>query len=273
MDDIYALLREDSIQLGSKFRKASIEGKGTSQEIADFRENAVKEFLERFFPFPHRVTKGKIRDSFGSISNSVDCVVCGPNHPYTIDSQGKFTLLFSEGVDAAIEVKPNIGDVAELERGLLQGLSVKALRRAITPGVPDFHWGSERAKRVPFVIFAMRCKSNPLATGTEILDFYASRSIDPVDQADFIVVNGVGLFTNIIHEQLNPWDMPKVFPNRTGWFFEQWGEDSLSGFLWRLHGLAHSGMKLQEDVLPRYLTPGASARFRVVDLSLNRVET
>ena len=272
MNDLYALLREDSIQLESKFRKASIEGRGTSQEVADFREHAVQEFLARFFPFPHRLTKGKVRDSLGSVSNSVDCVICAPNHPHTIDSQGKFTLLFAEGVDAAIEVKPNIGDVAELERGLVQGLSVKSLRRATTPGVMDFHWGADRARRVPYVIFAMRCKSNPLATGTEILDFYAERNVDPVDQADFIAVNGVGLFTNIIHEQLNPWNMPETFPNRTGWFFEQWGEDSLAGFLWRLHGLAHAGMKLQEDVLPRYLVPAASTQFRVVDLSLNRVD-
>ena len=100
MDDIYALLREDAVQLESKFRKASIEGRGTSQEVADFREHALQEFIERFFPFPHRVTKGKIRDSFGGLSCSVDCVICAPNHPYTIDSQKKFTLLFAEGVEA-----------------------------------------------------------------------------------------------------------------------------------------------------------------------------
>ncbi|MNO02697.1 hypothetical protein D3C81_2231810 [compost metagenome] len=35
----------------------------------------------------------------------------------------------------------------------------------------------------------------------------------------------------------------------------------------RLHGVAHAGMKLQEDVLPRYLTPPEEARFRVVDLA------
>lgn len=270
MDDIYALLQEDAVQLESKFRKASIEGRGTSQEIADFREHALQDFLKRFFPFPHRLTKGKIRDSFGQVSASIDCVVCAPNHPHTIDSHGKFTLLFAEGVDAAIEVKPDIANHAELERALEQGLSVKALRRAITPGTREFHWGAERAKRVPYVVFAMRCKSDPLETGLEILDFYASRGTSRVDQADFVVVNGVGLFNNIIHEQLNNWDMSSNFPNKTGWFFEQWGADSLAGFLWRLHGLAHAGMKLQDDVLPRYLMPAADARFRVVDLSLKK---
>lgn len=59
MDDLYQLLREDALQLSSEFRKASIQGHGTSQEIAEFRENAVQTFLARYFPFPHRIAKGK----------------------------------------------------------------------------------------------------------------------------------------------------------------------------------------------------------------------
>ena len=133
MDDLYQLLREDGIELEAKFRKASIEGKGTSQEVADFREHAVQDFVARFFPYPHRITKGKLRDSFGAISDSIDCIVCNPNHPYTVDSHGKFRLLLVEGIDVAIEVKPDIASSAELRRGLEQGLSVKALKRASPP--------------------------------------------------------------------------------------------------------------------------------------------
>jgi hypothetical protein len=60
MNDLYALLREDASQLTSEFRKASIQGRGTSQEVAEFRENAVQAFLARYFPFPHRIAKGKV---------------------------------------------------------------------------------------------------------------------------------------------------------------------------------------------------------------------
>jgi hypothetical protein len=266
MNDLYDLLREDASQLSSEFRKASIQGRGTSQEIAEFRENAVQAFLARYFPFPHRIAKGKVRDSFGSIAASIDCVICAPTHPYTVSARDKFSLLLAEGVDSVVEVKPNIADRAELRRALEQGLTVKKLRRVTTSLIHDRHPMSEWAKRVPFGIFSMQCKCAPIETGFEILEFYADRGIDPVDQADFVVVNDVCVFSNFIDKSLNPWNMPE-FPNQTGWFYEGWARDSLAGFLLRLHRVAHAGMKLQEDVLPRYLMPLADARFKVVDLA------
>jgi hypothetical protein len=202
MDDLYQLLREDAVELESKFRRASIEGKGTSQEVADFREHALQDFVSRFFPFPHRVTKGKIRDTFGLLSDSVDCVVCNPNHPYTIDSHGKFRLLLCEGVDSAIEVKPDIAASAELVRGLEQGLSVKALKRRVVPSLMHGGWQFDRAHRVPYVIFAMRCKANPLDTLDEIAAFYKARETPPMQQADFVAVNGIGLFVNYLDESM-----------------------------------------------------------------------
>lgn len=266
MNDLYSLLREDALQISSEFRKASIQGRGTSQEIAEFRENAVQAFLARYFPFPHRIAKGKVRDSFGSIAASIDCIVCAPNHPYTVSARDKFSLLLAEGVDSVIEVKPNIADKAELFRALEQGLSVKKLRRATTSIIHDHSPMAEWAKRVPFGVFSMQCKASPIETGFEILEFYSSRGIDPLDQADFIVVNDICVFSNFVDKSLNPWSMPE-YPNQVGWFYEGWGKDSLAGFLLRLHRVAHAGIKLQEDVLPRYLTPPAEARFRVVDLA------
>lgn len=266
MNDLYTLLREDALQLASEFRKASIQGRGTSQEIAEFRENAVQAFLARYFPFPHRVAKGKVRDSFGNIAASIDCILCAPNHPYTVSARDKFSLLLAEGVDSVVEVKPNIADKAELHRALEQGLTVKKLRRATTSLLHEQHPMSEWAKRVPFGVFSMQCKALPIETGFEILQFYLDRSVDPIDQADFIVVNDVCVFSNFVDQSLNPWNTAG-YPNQVGWFYEGWGKDSLVGFLLRLHRVAHAGMKMQEDVLPRYLTPPAEARFKVVDLA------
>ena len=266
MNDLYDLLREDALQLSSEFRKASIQGKGTSQEVAEFRENAVQAFLARYFPFPHRIAKGKVRDSFGNIAASIDCVICAPNHPYTVSIRDKFSLLLAEGVDSVVEVKPNIADRAELHRALEQGITVKKLRRSTTSLLHDGHPMSEWAKRVPFGVFAMQCKASPIETGFEILEFYQDRGIEPIDQADFIVVNDVCVFSNFVDRSLNCWNTAG-YPNQTGWFYEGWGKDSLAGFLLRLHRVAHAGLKLQDDVLPRYLTPPAEARFKVVDLA------
>ena len=255
MEALYALLREDAIELESRFRKASIEGKGTSQEVADFREHAVQDFVARYFPYPHRITKGKVRDSFGAIADSVDCIVCNPNHPYTIDSHGKFTLLFAEGVDVAIEVKPDIGASAELARGLEQGLSVKNLLRADEPTITRIPWVVERSRRVPFVIFAMKCKANPIDTGKEIIEFYKSKGTPPVQQADFVVVNNIGIFANYLDPSQYGWQTTEQPAEKTGWFFEDWESNTLAGFVWRLQLLAHASVKLGEDVLPRYLAP------------------
>jgi len=255
MDEVYALLREDAIELESRFRKASIEGKGTSQEVADFRENALQDFVRRYFPFPHRVTKGKIRDSFGSVSDSIDCVICNPNHPYTVDSREKFSLLLAEGIDAAIEVKPDIQSSAELVRGLVQGLSVKHLLRANTPTIMRIPWVVERSKRVPFAVFAMRCKSDPIDTGREIVEFYRTRQTPPILQADFVAVNNVGIFFNCLDSSMFRWNTPLPEEERTGWIFEEWRSNSLAGFVLHLQDLAHASIKMDEDVLPRYLTP------------------
>lgn len=254
-DDLYALLREDADELESRFRRASIQGRGTAQEIADFREGALQSFVSRFFPFPHRITKGKIRDSFGGLSDSIDCIICNPNHPYTIDSFGKFTLLFAEGVDAAVEVKPDIGHSSELQRALIQGLSVKHLLRANQPTLMLMPWSVERSKRVPFGVFAMRCKSDPMTTGDEIVAFYKERDTPRVLQADFIAVNGVGIFANHVDPSLNRWNVDLPPEEKAGWFFEEWRENTLAGFLWNLQTVAHATIKMEEDVLPRYLKP------------------
>ena len=255
MDDLYQLLRYDGIELESRFRRASIEGRGTSQEVADFREHAVQDFVGRFFPFPHRITKGKLRDSFGGVSDSIDCIVCNPNHPYTVDSQGKFRLLLAEGIDVAIEVKPDIASASELYRGLEQGLTVKTLKRANPPTLKLGGWEYERAFKVPYVIFAMRCKVDPMDTGREIARFYADRQTPALEQADLVAVNGVGIFMNFTDESQYCWNNATTQLTRTGWFFEQWAEDTLAGLIWRLQLLAHASIKMQEDVLPRYLAP------------------
>jgi hypothetical protein len=261
LDDLLAIFREEGIELEAQFRRASIQGKGTSQEVADYREHAVQALVQRFFPYPHRVTKGKIRDSFGGVSASVDCIVCNPNHPYTVDTQGKFTLLLAEGIDAAIEVKPNLADSKELTTGLAQGLSVKALKRANSPTIMQEAWIREHFSRVPFGIFAMSCKANPIDTLREVTDFYRDRKTPVLQQADFIAVNGVGIFRNLLHPKFLYGTMN--IPEGTEWVLEEWGENTLAGFVLCMQQLAHASIKMQEDVLPMYIDRvGLSVRWR-----------
>lgn len=255
METLFDLLRLEGAELTHQFQRASISGKGTPQEVAEFREHAVQDFVGRFFPFPYRIAKGNIRDAFGESSDSIDCILCNPAHPHTIDSQGKFQLILADGVDAAIEVKPDISDRSELERGLKQGLSVKRLRRSQSALI---HTGtntiSEKyAFRVPYALFAMTAKSNPLDTGREILQYYSANGTERLDQADLVVVNNVGLFVNIQIPRHFPWSLPWPDAQKVGWFFAEWRDQTLVGFLMHLHLLPHARMKVQEDLLLPYL--------------------
>ena len=59
---------------GSEEVLASAQGRGTPQEVADFRENSVQAFIRRFYPSSYVVSKGKVTDVDGNQSNSIDCL-------------------------------------------------------------------------------------------------------------------------------------------------------------------------------------------------------
>lgn len=130
MDKLTQLLEIEAKNISDSWQKASIEGKGTPQEIADRREGVIRSFFEKYFPFPYRVTKGQIVDSYGNSSQSIDCVILNPIHPYTYDKQNNcYSVLLADGVNFAIEIKSDLGNDKELHGALKQIQSVKKLRK------------------------------------------------------------------------------------------------------------------------------------------------
>jgi hypothetical protein len=265
MEDLLAHIRDDATTLRHDFKKASRQGRGTPQEVSDFRENALQVLLQNYFPFPYRIAKGGILDSKGNKSASIDCILVNPYHPYTIDRREKFTIILTDGVDAAIEVKPDISREDELRRGLEQGLTVKALRRARTT-LPKFSKPSEEvidySLRTPYYIFAMKAKGNILETAEEVTDFYSNAGIAPLDQADAIVVEGVGIIANYPIQGLITWEQAdtsekpaELFGRDTGWFFEEWGDNTLAGLLLKLSYALPAKANLNEPVISEYLRP------------------
>jgi hypothetical protein len=253
MEDLKQLIRTDAKELELQFERATTQGRGTPQEISDFRENAVQGFLANYFPFPYRIAKGGILDHTNTRSASIDCILVNPNHPYTIDRREKFKVILADGVDAAIEVKPDISQTSELYRGLKQGVSVKELRRANSPillkrGKPQEL--IDYSLRVPFFVFAMKAKKNILDTATEILDFYKQEGVQRLDQADAIIVNGEGIIANYPVEGRFNWQAMNG-PSTTGWFFENWRDDTLAGLLFKLTH-AFSAASIQAPILTHY---------------------
>jgi len=186
-----------------------------------------------------------------------------PYHPYTINRREKFTIILTEGVEAAIEVKPDISRNDELVRGLEQGLTVKALRRARSTLLKFRKPGKEMVDyslRTPYYIFAMKAKGNILETAEEVTDFYSNAGVSPLDQADAIVVEGVGIIANYPVKGLLPWKQEDtsekadtMFERDTGWFFEEWGDNALAGFLLKLSRAIPARASLEGPVISEYL--------------------
>jgi hypothetical protein len=127
-----------------------------------------------------------------------------------VNALDSYTLLGTLPVHAAIEVKPDISQTGALLRGLEQGLSIKALRRSKTPVLLSSNRPEEYidySLRIPFLIFAMKAKKNIRDTAAEILDFYKQRGTGRLDQADAIIVNGVGIIANYPFEGLFNWQI------------------------------------------------------------------
>lgn len=257
LDKLIEILKDEAESLSKDFKKASTLGQGTSQEIADYREHAFQSFVSRFFPNPYRVVKGKIHDSYGNgPSASIDCVLVNPVHPHLIDTHQKFQLLLADGVDLAIEVKPDLSKANELSRALKQAVSVKKLRRVKGPIFLTHNKPAhviEASRQIPFFLFTQNVKSNIEDTVHEIMSWYTDNSIPTENHLDAIAIQDLGLLNYIKHPDFYyySWQVPEH--ERTGWFLERWAEATLVGFLLRMEMSFHAVAKIQESVLRRYL--------------------
>jgi hypothetical protein len=179
-----------------------------------------------------------------------------PEHPYIINRREKFKIILADGVDAAIEVKPDVSKTGELNRGLEQGLSVKELRRARTSILLKDRYPQEvveHSLRIPYFIFAMRAKKNIRDTATEILAFYKERGTRRLDQADAIIVNGVGIIANFPVEGSLNWAVGGETLTDLGWYLEEWREDTLAGLLFKINYSFAARATVQEPLLKAYL--------------------
>lgn len=250
-NDLVNLLTGEAEELSNAFRKAGKEGRKTPQEIADRREAEVKSFLEKYFPFPFRIVKGNIIDSYGQRSGSVDCVILNPSHPYTISKTNHLpSVIMADGVDAAIEVKGSfVGD--ELIRGLKQVREVKKLMRRRTGLLLlKKHSGGvqESNKRIPSFIFCESTYVEPLKMVEEIVNFYVSEQVKSLEQFDFIVVNNRFLAINYRKDYFlsHPGGLEGIA-------IAEYGPQTLCSFLLWLNRLNKSEPKMSSSVIEHYL--------------------
>lgn len=206
MSELIELLKIEYDDIRARFKKASIEGKGTPQEIADRRENVMNDFFRRYFPFPYKVTKGNISDSLGKRSNSIDCVILNPKHPNTIDAMtGKASMILADGVDYAVDIKGDLKNKDEVYRVLDQFYSVKQLERVRKSHVADLFEGEKYPyyAKIPCVIFAMETYANIETLLGHICTYYEEKQlsreyqVDIIFAGDYVILNGVENYIEI----------------------------------------------------------------------------
>lgn len=228
MTKIKDLLQYDFDEMQLEMERCSREGKGTPQEIADRREALVRTFFEKYYPFPYKITKGQICDSYGNESCSVDCVILNPIHPYTFDAKThNVSVILADGVDFAIECKSNLNSELEIERVLKQCKSVKALRKVKT-GV----WGGEPKDfnyQLPFIIWANKTTYKIEELLDKITTFYEKENYTQENQFDMLVIDGKYIVYNV---GINNLGGEKNFAH--GFYYITCDKDTLTCLLWSM---------------------------------------
>lgn len=248
MDDLLRLLSLEAAELSVKFTKASLEGRGTPQEVSDRREAVFKTLIAKYFPFPFRVTKGNISDSGGRRSASIDCLVLNPDHPYTVSDEGNFSVIFADGVDFAIELKPALTSIVEIERALVQIRTVKKLRRARFGSINS----DPLTQTIPGIIFSNESYAEPSLLLRYIVDYYERESIKRNEQFDIVVVNNRFLVLNV---RAGSYMAPLGGVLSPGLHVLTLGENTLACLLMYMNTLPLSSLRLSSSVLAAYLKP------------------
>ena len=248
------LLKSEAREINHLFEKASIEGEGTPQEVSDRRESALTSFLKKFFPFPYRLAKGNIRDSYGNRSMSIDSILLNPNHPFTTTNDIQYSIILADGVDFAVELKPHLNSDYEIERSLKQIKSVKELRR-IKTSVWELGFGDEYSepyketcKTIPAIIFSILTYKKEKLLLEKIVTFYEKEKIKRINQFDFIVVNNEFIiFNSRIDSYVHFEKMDE------GIYIYDYKELTLAAFLLQLNKLPQSEMRFSSTVLEHYI--------------------
>ena len=244
-DEFIKLLELEYQELKLGLSKASVEGKGTPQEIADRREEIFHSFFEKYFPFPYRITKGNIIDSYNKRSASIDCIILDPSHPHTIDIKNKkASVIFADGVDYAVEIKGALCDKDEIERALKQIKSVKELTR-VRNGLIWEKDKNEYTYKIPTILYAEKTYSDIEKLIDTILNFYKDNKIKRIHQFDDIVAGDYTII-NSCKGQIS-------FNDTRGIFFEKTDDKTLAVLLFLMANMPLVQPTYNENIYNIYL--------------------
>ncbi|MCL4363739.1 hypothetical protein M1328_00705 [Patescibacteria group bacterium] len=154
---------------------------GHPTDTGENREDLLVAFLNNHLPAKYEALKGgKIFDSNGNISEQVDVLIYDKNTPQL--KERVRTLYMSEGVGAAIEVKPNL-DNSALKEALNKVDSFKKPIKSIVAGMSI----GDVKKNVYSGIFSYQTAMDPATIKNAVLEKYKDVEINLC--IDFICIN------------------------------------------------------------------------------------
>lgn len=251
------LLKNWGEDITREFERAALKG-GTKSpsDIADFRENAVGDFLSTFFPFPYRITKGVIRDYKGRESASIDRVILAPNHPNTIHKADKASLILADGVEAAVEIKSDPSALSEIKAFVKQSQKTKLIRRKKDNNFDFLLKNKKKLNDNQIATFKEFCREIPYFVFFEKSEIDLGKCLNKIyktietiqirELPDFIVLNGNGII--VIEKVANVYGY-----NKPGIYFEYWQENTIPGFLLFLNNIHSAQMQISEPIMNHYL--------------------
>ncbi|SCX89177.1 hypothetical protein SAMN05660668_00671 [Pseudobutyrivibrio sp. AR14] len=245
------ILNMESKEISLSFEKTRLEGKGTPQEVADRSEGYVRDFFRKYFPFPNRIVKGNIVDTRGIRSNSIDCIILNPSHPYTVDSKNNSaSIILADGVDFAIEVKSKLKSKSEIERTLEQIRSVKKLRRLRNGIIFPNRVKAEEiecANTIPAIIFVDETYKNLLSLISKIADYYIQNKVPYIEQFDLLLVNNRVLIYNYRPDMYISWSDERAI------VFYEGGEKCLASMLLYMNRMPRCIPEISVNIMSLYL--------------------
>jgi len=254
MEKLNDLLVIEANRINLEFNDASISGRNTPSDVSDRREPHVSTFIQKYFPYPYRVAKGRIIDSFGKESNSIDCILLNPIHPYTVHPvSDEYAVILADGVDACIEVKPKLeGD--EINRALHQVRSIKKLRRVNSSVWDDVANDEMRnySKQITSFIFSTTTYVDIRLLIEKIVIYYEDNPAPKSEQFDYIVINQRCIIYNARHNSVVNNSRDLIF-HEEGIYIINHNEKTLFHFLHRLNAVYPSVIPLAEPAIFHYL--------------------
>ena len=145
-----------------------------------------------------------------------------------------------------IEVKPDLSNTNEIERGLKQVQSVKKLFR-IRTGLERSQEGRDRAKRIPTFIFADKTYADIRTLISNITTFYVSNKVPKQEQFDMIIINNRTIILNIGKK------MKLQLGDFEGIVYTESGENTLALFLLYMNMIPKSEPEISDNILKMYL--------------------